>query len=73
MRVVINVTSDNIPHFENNFTHVELDYFTHEKWNWMMWQEGTKWPGDEMTGDEMTRGRNDRDKMTGDEIKGDES
>jgi hypothetical protein len=25
---VINVTSDKIPHFENNFTHVELDYFT---------------------------------------------
>jgi hypothetical protein len=49
------VTGDNIPHFENNVTHVELDYFTNVELNWMiaMWQEGTKWPGDEMTGDEM--------------------
>jgi hypothetical protein len=30
------VTSDNIPHFENNFTPVELDYFTHMEMNWMM-------------------------------------
>jgi hypothetical protein len=52
---VLNVTSDNIPHFENNFTHVELDYFTHVESNWMMWQEGTKW-----LGEEMTRGQNDR-------------
>jgi hypothetical protein len=33
---VINVTSDNIPNFENNCTHVELDYFTHVELNWMM-------------------------------------
>jgi hypothetical protein len=39
---VINVTSDNIPHFEKNFTRVELDYFTHVELNWMMWQEGMK-------------------------------
>jgi hypothetical protein len=49
-------------------------------WSWIGWcdkrrrnDQGTRWPGDEMTGDEMTRRRNDRDKMTGDEMKGDES
>jgi hypothetical protein len=39
---VINVTSDNIPHFENKFKHVELNYFTHVELIWMMQQEGTK-------------------------------
>jgi hypothetical protein len=33
---VINVTSDNILHFENDFTHVELDNFTHVELNWMI-------------------------------------
>jgi hypothetical protein len=43
---VINVTSDNIPHFENNFKHVELNYFTHVE----LIFDATR--GDEMKGDE---------------------
>jgi hypothetical protein len=39
------VTSDNIPHFEYNFTHVELDYFAHVELNWMMRQQGTNYQG----------------------------
>jgi hypothetical protein len=32
--------------------------------------QGTRWPGDEMTGDEMNMGQNDRDEMTGTKWKG---